>query len=311
MAKLLADIGGTYMRLALSEDGKSFVRDPQKIKTENFRSSEEALLSFVQTEHYNPSDIDMIAIAQSGQNKWLIDATSVSHIFPKAQLELVNDFEANAMGLVSPTPDELMHLAGAKTLPDATRPRAVIGSGTGLGLAYIAPNGPNGYVQATHGGHMLPALVGQEQIDLFVDLQYFKTDKTIPIYEDALSGNGLMNIYKILSGRRHLDCEYHDTHHMLAEGRNNPLVQMALKYYHEILGQFAHQAVAFGAAYGGLFLTGGITDRLMGHNLFDTTAFLAGFYQNTVPVVLNDIKSTPVFWVKDEFISLKGLLTPS
>ncbi len=305
MVRLVVDIGGTYMRLALSENGESFVSDPQKIKTDQFLSFEDSLLRFVQTEKYNQQDIASISVAKSGQNKWEVDETIVTKSFPCAQFAIVNDFEANAMGLVHVAPDELIHLGGKKLAPDAVLPRAVIGSGTGLGLAYI---GRNGDVQATHGGHMRPALISPDQIDLFTDLQYFKTDGTIPIYEDALSGNGVLNIYKILSGRRHLDCEYHDTHHMLSEGRNNPLVQMTLKYYHEILGQFAHQVVAFGGAYGGLFLTGGVTDRLMGHGLFDKDSFFAGFYQKNVPVVQADVLSTPVFWVKDEFISLKGLL---
>ena len=32
MLKLAVDIGGTYIRMALSEDGQTFLSDPQKIK---------------------------------------------------------------------------------------------------------------------------------------------------------------------------------------------------------------------------------------------------------------------------------------
>lgn len=302
---LVIDIGGTFMRLALSEDGKTFINDPQKLKCDRYSSLQDALLNFVQAEKKSPQDIKTISIARSGRNAWEIDNTSITRNFPSACLSVVNDFEANALGLINAAPDDVVHLGGMKMVPDTTLPRAVIGSGTGLGLAYIA----NGIVHRTHGGHMLPALTTAEQISLFGELQKLKTDKTIPIYEDALSGNGLLNIYKILSGRNHLDCEYSDTHHLLAEGRNNPLVQQSLKFYHEILGQFAHQVLAFGGAYGGLFLTGGITDRLISHDLFDKEAFLEALYQETVPVVLDDVRKTPIFWVKDEFISLGGLLS--
>ena len=44
------------------------------------------------------------------------------------------------------------------------------------------------------------------------------------------------------------------------------------------------------------------------HDLFDKPTFFENLYQNNVASVLNDVTSTPVFWVKDEFISLKGLL---
>lgn len=305
MAKLVVDIGGTFIRLAISEDDKNFIRDPQKIKSEKFANLEDALLNFVQGEQKPTEHITHIRIAKSGRSNWIVDKKAIAKNFPNAEIMVVNDFEANALGLVTTTEDELLHLGGTHTTIDTTQPRAVIGSGTGLGLAYITSKGD---VQKSHGGHMLPALVGREQIELFAELQKFKTDQTCPIYEDALAGNGIINIYKILNGRNHLDCEYRDTHHLLAEGRNNPLVQQALKYYHEILGQFAHQVVAFGAAYGGLFLTGGITDRLIGHNAFDTETFINGLYQKNVPIVRHEVMATPIFWVKDEFISLKGLL---
>lgn len=305
MTILVVDIGGTYMRLALSDDAQNFINDPQKIKTDIFADVTDALLHFVGQNNYSPNQITHILIAKSGRNSWNISKDHIISLFPNSKFSLINDFAANALGLVNSNLGDLLHLGGQKTMPDTDYPMAVIGSGTGLGLAYI---NTTGHIQRTHGGHILPAFTSLEQFELFSELQKLKTANTIPIYEDALSGNGILNIYKILSARHHLDCEYTDTHHLLAIGRNNPLVQQSLKFYHEILGLFAHQVLAFGYSYGALYLTGGITDRIMSHDLFDKETFFENLYQNNVPVVLNDVKSTPVFWVKDEFISLKGLL---
>lgn len=308
MTKCVVDIGGTYIRLALSHDGESFLHDPQKLKADQFLSVEDALLQFIRQEQCDPLSITDILIAKSGRNHWVIEQESIRAVFGVSKIIKVGDFAANALGLLSVGKQDLVHIGGTKLLPDTDLPMAVMGSGTGVGLAYIAPNKT---VQATHGGHMLPALVTQEQVELFTDLQAFKSDETIPIYEDALSGNGILNIYKILCGRNHLDSEYTDTHHLLDAGRNNPMVQQALRFYHEILGLFAHQVLAFGGSYGALFLTGGIIDRLVGYDLFDKETFFKSLYQNNVSIVLRDVKSTPVFWVKDEFISLRGLLRES
>lgn len=308
MAKCVVDIGGTYIRLAVSHDDQKFARDPQKIKADKFQSVEDALIYFIRQEQCDPLTVSDILIAKSGRNNWLIDQEAIRKFFPVAKILKVNDFAANALGLISVEDKDLVHLGGTKKHPDESLPQAVIGSGTGLGLAYIAPEK---IVHRTHGGHMLPALVTQEQIELFQELQAYKDKPTAPIYEDALSGGGILNIYKILARRRHLDSEYHDTHHLLESGRNDPVVQQALKYYHEILGLFAHQVLAFGYSYGALYLTGGITDRLIGYNLFDAETFLGTLYQDNVSVVLRDVKSTPIFWVKDEFISLRGLLRES
>lgn len=308
MTKCVVDIGGTYIRLALSHDGRTFDHDPQKIKVDQFSSVEEALIYFMRQEQCDPLSVTDILIAKSGRNNWLVEQESIRGTFAVSKIIKVNDFAANAMGLINIDQNELVHLGGTKIVPDDAFPTAVIGSGTGLGLAYISSSK---HVQRTHGGHMLPALVSPEQRTLFKELQTFKNDGTAPIYEDVLSGNGILNVYKILCSRPHLDCEYTDTNHLIDQGRNDPLVRQALKYYHEILGLFAHQVLAFGYSYGALYLTGGVTDRLIGNDMFDKDIFFKSLYQNNVPVVLHDVKATPVFWVKDEFISLKGLLRES
>lgn len=308
MTKCVVDIGGTYIRLALSHDGERFSEDPKKIRTDQFSSVEEALIYFVRQEQCDPLSITDIMIAKSGRNHWLVEQEKIRSTFAVSRIVKVNDFAANALGLIHADSNDVLHIGGTKIVPDHDLSMAVIGSGTGLGLAYITPTK---YVQRTHGGHMLPALRTVEQIELFQELQQFKTDKTAPIYEDALSGDGILNIYKILSARHHLDCEYTDTNHLIDAGRNNPLVQQTLKYYHEFLGLFAHQTLAFGGSYGGLYLTGGVTDRLIGADLFDKDVFFANLYQDNVPIVAHDVKSTPVLWVKDEFISLRGLLRES
>ena len=70
-----------------------------------------------------------------------------------------------------------------------------------------------------------------------------------------------------LTMKKHIPAEYTDTNDMIARGRNDPMAQYVLKLFHEVLGIFVHQTTAFGFAYDGLYLTGGIIDRLVGHNL--------------------------------------------
>lgn len=305
MRVCVLDIGGTHLRFAFSQNGKDFLCDPQKMKISQFESIEHVLVHAVRQAGWDPLSVTDIGIAKSDGNPWMIDLEKIHAIFPEAHIVKLNDFESNALGLVDIEIENLLYIAGNKTIPDKSFPRAVIGSGTGLGLAYISPNGD---VQTTHGGHVLPALITAEQIQLVADLQVFKTDGTCPIYEDVLSGDGILNVYKILCGRHHFECEYVDTYDMLSRGRNDPIVQHSLRYYHEVLGLFAHQVLQFGHAFGGLFLTGGITDKLIGYDLFDKDTFLTNLYQKNVPIVYCDVKSTPIFWVRNEFISLDGML---
>lgn len=305
MSRLVIDIGGTYIRFSRAKENCSFSVVPHKIKAEPFASFEEAARNYLRQQQIDPAALTHVAIAKSGRSNWSLDQESCAPIFPNAHITLVNDFEANAYGLIDVSEDDLLFLGGEQRPPDKQQMRAVIGSGTGLGLAYISPQGE---VLKTHGGHMRPALETQAQMDMMAAVQKFKTSPTIPIYEDVLGGDGLLSMYKILAAQGHLYTDYRDTHHMLEAGQRDPVVRQVMTLYHEILGLFAHQVLAFGHSYGALYLTGGITDRLIGHNLFAAEIFLKSLYQKTVPIVLDDVRDTPVYWVKDEFVSLKGLL---
>lgn len=308
MTILLADIGGTHIRFAVSNP-PSHISEPQKLRVADYVSLEEAVQHYLFQERIEADDISKFMLSFSNRNQWNFDKESIRNFLPAAQFFQINDFEANAYGIIRAEADDLVILKKPEDFKKSERSsRLVVGTGTGLGLAYIVAtkNGP--VVQRTHGGHMRPAIITPEQQGIFDDLQKLKQQKTIPIYEDVLGGVGLYNVYKILCRRTETHAEYRDTHGLIHDGRNDPIVKEALKIYHEVFGVFLHQAAAFGHSYDGVYLTGGVVDRLIHANLFDMETVLKSFYQQTVPIVLNDVRATPLYWVKNEFISLKGLL---
>lgn len=306
MTILVADAGGTHIRFAYAREGGE-LSEPQKYKVADFPTLDDAIIHFLFSARVETDDITCFYYSYGGKNPW--DAKGVAHTLPQARLRVINDFEANAYGIIGARVDDVICLAGDAALPRSARPsRAVIGSGTGVGLAYIISSPQGDIVQPTHGAHMLPATLSDNHRALFAAVQRFKKTPSATIYEDLLSGPSILNLYKVLCAQAHVDVEYGDTHDLIARGRHDPMAQQTLKIYHEILGIFAHQVLAFGHSYGGLYLTGGITDRLMALNLFDRETFLANLYQDNVPIVKNDVAATPVYWVKDEYISLRGLL---
>lgn len=308
MTLLLCDVGGTFVRFALKRQGE-LMRVPQKLRAANYPVFEEAARHFLTSSDISPNDISALGLAFGSRNPWQITSESVAALLPRAEFYKINDFEANAYGVLNISEEDLF-LLNKDPLPKNQRTngaKCVVGPGTGLGLAYIF-EGPQGkLVQKTHGGHMRPACLGEESPLLFQSLAALRPDGTIPIYEDVVSGPGLYNLYRIFSSRNHLGLEYRDTHELLAKGRNDPLVIQSLKVFHEWLGVFVHQAVAFGNSYGGVYLTGGIMDKLALLDLFDSSTFFDSFYQKNVPIVMADVLATPVYWIRDEYVSLRGL----
>lgn len=307
MTVLLCDVGGTHIRFATG-DGDQMTCAPQKLRVDLHNSLEDAVAKYLLSQSLRAQDVTALYLAFSNRNNWKTEESMLRTVLPNAALRQVNDFEANALGLLSARDSDLTTLVAAQGDVASRAARAVIGVGTGLGLAYIEGQGTSGFVRRTHGGHMLPATALREHRDIFDNISAGKKDGTAPIYEDVLSGDGLFALYRFVCHASQLNPEYHDTADLLLSGRDDPVMRQTLRLFHEILGVFAHQTLAFGYAYGGLYLTGGIIDRLMAGGLFDTQAFVSQLHQKNVPIVVRDVKATPVYWVRDEFVSLRGLL---
>lgn len=306
---LVCDVGGTHVRFAV----KSTTGDLGKLyksRADEHQSLEEAVLSYVEKNKYSPSQISGFFLAFSNRNGWNVNHEQLAEILPQARIVQVNDFEANAYGVHAITSNDVNLLrSGDSTVKISSGSSlCLLGPGTGLGLAYImqAHNG-SVCVQRTHGGHMIPAMFSAELSEMLDAVQKYKTTKTMPIYEDMAAGPGLYNIYQVLCERAGQDKQCVDANAVIQQAQTEKICHEALRLFHEMLGGFAGQAVSFGHSYKGLYLTGGIIDRIMQQGCFQTESFFRYFTNNPVPIVRDDLNATPVYWVKDEFISLKGL----
>ncbi len=307
MTFLLCDAGGTHARFAFSKNEQE-IEEPQKIRIHDFPDFESITTHFLNSQKASPLEIKEFRLSLGDRNKWNISLEDVKKCLPNAIFKKVNDFEANAIGIAYAKDDQFVQLNMPSGQASKGASKAVMGVGTGLGHAYIIQTNNGPHIQRSHGAHMVPVVLNQDQAALYQNLQKFKRDKTCAIYEDLLSGLGLWNMYQLACEAAHTHTEYTDTNDMINRGRNDPLVQQILKTFHENLGLYAHQLTAFGFSYAGVYLTGGIIDRLVGNNLWDQISFDRNFKQKNVPIVCHDVGATPLYWVKDEYIALSGLM---
>lgn len=301
MTVLLCDIGGTHIRFAL---GGCEQLSAYKTRVDQHRDLNEAITSYLSSKSVSADDVKAFYFAFSNRNEWNTNPDELRLALPKAAIRQVNDFEANAHGVIVADESDFSLLNKPVGVAVENPSRVVIGVGTGLGFAYICGQKGQEFVQRTHGAHMLP-VYSKEHAELYEFIE--KDKKDVLIYEDMLTGRGLYEIYKYLSKRNHLDIEYPDAEILMRDGKDNPVFQQSLTVFYQMLGLFTHQAVAFGYSYGGIYLTGGVIDRLMIAGLFDSKTFMDNFIQKNVPIVVRDVMSTPIYWIKDEFVSLKGL----
>lgn len=311
---VLADIGGTHARFALkNEDGT--ISTQKKYSATDFDTAEQALAHYCDDTGIEPGGGDLLIATAAqpdetgqwrfyNQNPWVIDEESLGQAGWSPVL-IVNDFAASARGAIS-LPDDLKDvLKPGNPRPEATC--AVIGPGTGLGLAYARSQGGQWHIQESFGGHMLAAAFTDEQRMFLGLIRRLKGNNTIIVPEDVASGRALPSLYRavcLYSGREPL----YETVEELLDHQDFKDVKQTLRLFHEFLGLFAHNVVVTGHAYGDLYLDGGLIQRLRERELFDFKTFEKFMILNPVPAVKHMLESVPVFAVTDPYVALRGLV---
>jgi glucokinase len=131
---------------------------------------------------------------------WALDLDEVSATFGLARTACVNDFLAQAHGCRLLGGDADAVLPGAM---DPARVQAVIGAGTGLGHAALAPLEPRaggGYkVLPSEKGHASASFFGDEE-NAFAAYLCRQTGEAYVRGDTVLSGSGLAHLHRFVTG---------------------------------------------------------------------------------------------------------------
>ncbi len=260
---LVADIGGTNARFALV-DPSGRLHDRLTLASADYARLEDALDDYaVRVPAARTVRRAVIALAapvtgRTGRmtnGRWLVDAGALEADGRFARVDLVNDFAAIAWGL----PGLLAGHAEPVGTPVApvTRiaPVAVLGPGTGLGVAARLPGRPP-TVLATEAGHVSFAAETAREHALAAELAESHGRVSV---ERLVSGPGLATLYRHLGGdRRRRPAEISRA----AIAGDDPRAREAAGWFLDLLARFAgDMALALGA-WSGVALTGGVWQAL-------------------------------------------------
>ena len=278
---LLADIGGTPTRFALSGAG-GVVPAGEIVHTADFDSVEQAIADYLATNAGTTRpDRAILAVAgpvtgnrvQLTNADWDIEGAAVAHRFGLDTVRLVNDFAAVARALPLLGPEDRDVIGDWQ--PEPRGPMVAIGPGTGLGVAGLVPVGPRGWLTVPgEGGHVtLPAMTDAEAAVLAVLRR--RVDHVSA--ERVLSGIGLPALdaaIAVLEGAPPRPDR--DPEAVLAAARTGEAAALrAVGMFVDLLATVAGDlALTFGAS-GGVYLAGGMPHYL--GDLFDPARFRARF----------------------------------
>ncbi len=301
---LLGDIGGTNSRFGLIEVGSFDVRDIEALKNDNFPSLEAAIAHYLEKRGISelaaaavdvaaPVDRELITLTN---RDWTFSAESLRQAAKAKRFRLLNDFEALAYSLPHIAPEDLVQIGG--TVQPKPMVKVVLGPGTGLGMATLAPL-PGGNWMPIPGemGHVTLPVVTQEELslknrivgnDLFAEV------------EDLLTGPGMLAIYNAVASNPILT-KPEDVMQAGLAG-SDPAAVKTLDHFMTFLARLAGDAAMALQARGGVYLAGGIAPSLAERlqqpkyrAVFEDKGRIAGI-----------MKPIPLFVIMDKFPAFKG-----
>ena len=278
---LLADIGGTNARLVIAGAGQR-PPAPATFKPRNLDDLNTAIAMVLRKEGDKrprfaafcaAGPVEDGAVTLTNRDMKL-DADALAEANDFDGVLLVNDFEATAASLPVLTPADLRKMGGGEGKADA--PRAVLGPGTGLGMAVLIPDGRGGFIPvASEGGHIDLAPSTEREAVLYDRLRAEFGHVSPDI---VLSGPGLVRLYRAVlkaDGAAPDDDAAAEIIAKRAHEKSSGAAIEAVTQFTAFLGAVAGDAALMFGAKGGVYLSGGILPQWAPH--FDAKHFRQRF----------------------------------
>ncbi len=138
---------------------------------------------------------------------------------------------------------------------------AVLGPGTGLGVACFVPGSQSSIVVASEGGHATMAATSDREDAI---ISYLRRQFSHVSAERVVSGSGLENLYRAVIAIDGIGAPKRNAAEITNAALNDtcPISRVALDLFCAMLGTFAGNVALMFGARGGVFIAGGIAPRL-------------------------------------------------
>lgn len=266
---LLGDIGATNARFALLNSG--ILGPVQHFEVAKYQRFTDVLGAFLgEAAGGREACVQRAFLAVAGpvngssrskltNTSWVIDSCELKNDFD-LQVVTVNDFAALAYSLPSLSIKDLSQIGGG--YQDNLAPMAVVGPGSGLGVACLVPCPNQPVVLASEGGHATLASTCKREDSILAHLRQRFGHVSA---ERAISGPGLENIFQAITTIDGYEAPATSAAEITISALEDKCQRSreALDLFCAFLGSFAgNVALTFGAR-GGVYIGGGISPRIL------------------------------------------------
>lgn len=304
---IVADIGGTNTRVALSEGRSLRTESIRRYRNDHFSGLDAVLSEFVS--EMKPSTLDGACVAVAGpvsegtaeltNRDWTIDAMTVSGPTGANTVLVLNDLEAQGHAV------DLLDANGMMVLSEgiphsASGDALVIGVGTGFNCASVRGERQARDVSAAEAGHMTCPARNTSEFEL---LQFVENADDFPSVEEVLSGRGLERIYQWLGLKAGTESRANAAEIVAAcEAQSEARAIETVRYFTRFLGTVTGDLALVHLPRGGIFLVGGVAQSISPY--FTRFGFLEAMTDKGRFSGL--VGSYPVTVVTDDYAALLG-----
>lgn len=302
MCDLIADVGGTNMRLArILASGQ--MADQRVFPSKGTLTLEQAFMQFSNDLDLTP---ERAVVAAAGVvRNGAVRLTNADQSFSEQSLQqalglrsakVLNDFEAAAWSLANVSPNDVTMLQGTG---DFTQESCLIlGPGTGLGVGGLVWSDGVPCAVPGEGGHVTVSPRDREDVDVFEALRDEWPEVSVGSglgveAEAILSGTGLPYFYRSIAKTMDMPsvCKTAADIFAAAKSKTDMAAMRSITLFAKYLGGVAGDLGLVFAAKGGVFISGGVANANAW--MFDETfmdAFNAGGrhtqWRESLPVYL-------------------------
>lgn len=269
---IVGDIGGTHARFAYVDSKQPTLHEVEVVLCDSYEGPMQAIQDYINARELTHIAGYCLAVATRLEEK-RIKLTNTHWQFEKEQLSsalgapllLINDLAANAYALKKLPASDYRWLNEHR--PKDGQVKLVLGSGTGLGVAIVTANGE---VLPSEGGHCSFAPHNLHECTLLNCLmQRYQRVST----ERVLSGNGLSNLYWAHSSLQQTPVDIAPAEIIERANAGEAMALHAIGDFFNILSSFVGDMALVSLAEGGVYLTGGVLDKLW--PFYDAQSFTA------------------------------------
>lgn len=305
---LIGDIGGTNARFAILVDADSEPIEFPTVHTADYATIDDAIRhAIVEAGTVKPRST---AIAVAGpvdgdeipltNCPWVVRPRGMKATTGISDVLVLNDFEAQALAVVALGSQDMEKIGGGEGEPFAGR--VVLGPGTGLGVAGLIHACGRWIPVAGEGGHMDIGPRTPRDFEIFPHLERLEGRIS---GEQILCGRGLVNAYRAVAAADGVVPRFTVPAEITAAAlaKTDAVAEEALSFFVTCLGRTAGDLALVFKSKGGVFLTGGIAQKIV--PALKAQNFRVAFEDKAPHGAL--MRSMPIYVITDPLAAIAGL----